>query len=71
LFYDELFSVLKKGYPHKNSVNWKSVEAETNQNLVQYGNFKKSLSEIKPLFDKNDIMNDQNVLEAVRFFEGK
>lgn len=52
LFYDELFSVLKKGYLHKNSVDWKSVEAETNQNLTQYGSFKKSLSEIKPLFDK-------------------
>lgn len=51
LFYDELFSVLKKGYLHKNSVDWKSVEAETNQNLAQYGSFKKSLSEIKPLFD--------------------
>lgn len=51
-FYDELFSVLKKAYLHKNSVDWKSVEAETKQNLPQYVSFKKSLSEIKPLFDK-------------------
>lgn len=52
VFYGELFSILKKGYLHKNSVDWKSVEAETTQNLTQYHNFKKSLSEIKPLFDK-------------------
>ena len=52
VFYDELFSVLQKGYLHKNSVDWKSVEAETKKNLTQYGNFKQSLSEIKPLFDK-------------------
>ena len=52
VFYDELFSVLQKGFLHKNSVNWKSVETETKHNLTQYGNFKKSLNEIKPLFDK-------------------
>ncbi len=52
VFYDELFSVLKKGYLHKNSVNWNEVETETKKNLSQYSNFKKSLSEIKPLFDK-------------------
>lgn len=52
VFYDELFSVLKKAYLHKNAVDWKLAEAETNQNLTQYGSFKKSLNEIKPLFDK-------------------
>lgn len=52
VFYNELFSVLQKGYLHKNAVDWKSIEAETRQNLTQYWNFKSSLSEIKPLFDK-------------------
>lgn len=52
VFYDELFSVLKKGYLHKNSVNLPAIETETKQNLSQYGNFKTSLSEINLLFDK-------------------
>ena len=52
VFYDKLSSTLKKGYLHKNSVNWVEVEAETKQNLTQYSNFKNSLSELKPLFDK-------------------
>jgi len=51
-FYNELFSALKSRYLHKQTVNWKVVEAETKQNLIQYSNFQNSLNEIKPLFDK-------------------
>ncbi|KQC01721.1 S41 family peptidase [Pedobacter sp. Hv1] len=52
VFYDQLFSALKIGYLHKQTVNWKLVEAETKQRLAAYRNFKNSLDEIKPLFDK-------------------
>ncbi|QIL41073.1 peptidase S41 protein [Pedobacter sp. HDW13] len=52
VFYDELFSALKIGYLHKKAVNWPIVESETKQNLAQYSNFKNSLNETKPLFDK-------------------
>jgi len=52
VFYNELFSTLKKNYLHKKTVNWPGVEAETRQNLTPYDNFKNSLNEIKPLFDK-------------------
>jgi len=52
VFYDGLFSVLKKGYLHSKQVNWPAVEAETRQKLSAYGNFGTSLGEIKPLFDK-------------------
>ena len=52
VFYDELFSVLKKGFLQRNAVDWKTVESETSQKLTQYGHFEKSLSEIKPLFDR-------------------
>lgn len=52
VFYDGLFSVLKKGYLHRKQVNWPAVEAETRQKLSASGNFGTSLGEIKPLFDK-------------------
>lgn len=52
VFYDGLFSVLKKGYLLRKQVNWPAVEAETIQKLSAYGNFATSLGEIKPLFDK-------------------
>lgn len=52
VFYNELFSILKKQYLLKNEVDWKSVEAETNQNLMEYDDFKTSLKEIAVLFDK-------------------
>jgi C-terminal processing protease CtpA/Prc len=52
IFYNQLFSNLKKVYLHRKSVDWKSVESETAQNLKNYGNFKNSLSEIKVLFGK-------------------
>ncbi len=50
--YSELFSKLQQGYLKKDSVNWKDVRAETEQNLSKYTDFKKSLNEIVPLFSK-------------------
>ncbi|GAA5099024.1 hypothetical protein GCM10023210_35880 [Chryseobacterium ginsengisoli] len=52
VFYDQLFSNLKKAYLHRKSVEWKSVESETKENLKNYSNFKNSLNEIKVLFEK-------------------
>ena len=52
VFYAKLFSNLKDGYLHKDTVNWQEVEAETTVKLSTYTNFKKSLEEIEPLFSK-------------------
>lgn len=52
VFYNQLFSTLKKGYLHKKSVDWQHVESETEQDLKKYNNFKNSLDEIKTLFSK-------------------
>ncbi len=52
LFYNELFSVLKKSYLHRKSIDWKSVESETKDQFKSYENFEKSLAEIRPFFDR-------------------
>jgi len=52
VFYDQLFSDLKKSYIDRKSVDWKSVESETKQDLKKYNNFKNSLDEINVLFGK-------------------
>ncbi|GGG63658.1 S41 family peptidase [Epilithonimonas arachidiradicis] len=52
VFYNELFSVLEKSYLNRKSVDWKTVESETKDKLKSYDNFEKSLTEIKPFFDK-------------------
>jgi len=52
VFYNELFSALKKKYLHKKTIDWKVVESETSQNLVSYDNFENSLNEVQILFDK-------------------
>lgn len=52
VFYDALFSALKKGYLHRNAVNWPLIEEETNQDLKKYDGFKNSLQEVKLLFDR-------------------
>ncbi|RNL54099.1 S41 family peptidase [Pedobacter jejuensis] len=52
IFYDNLFSTLKSGYLHKQTINWKLIESQTEQDLRQYNTFQSSLLEIKKLFDK-------------------
>lgn len=52
VFYNELFSVLEKSYLHRKSIDWKTVESETKDKLKSYDNFERSLTEIKPFFDK-------------------
>lgn len=52
VFYNQLFSSLKKSYLHRKSIDWEFVEAETNENLKKYTSFKSSLDEIKVLFGK-------------------
>ena len=52
VFYDKLFSALKKEYLYKDKIDWKVVEDKTNENLVQYDNFKESLKEVAVLFGK-------------------
>lgn len=52
VFYNGLFSTLKKGYLYKKDIDWKTVESETKNNLIKYKSFKNSLSEIRPLFEK-------------------
>ncbi|MFC4212587.1 S41 family peptidase [Pedobacter lithocola] len=52
IFYDKLFSTLKSGYIHKENINWKLIESQTEQDLKQYNTFQNSLLEIKKLFDK-------------------
>lgn len=52
VFYNQLFTVLRKGYLYKKDVDWKTVEPETKQKLEKYDNFQASLAEIRPLFDK-------------------
>lgn len=50
-FYDNFFKVMKNGYLFKEQVSWKKVEAEINNNLKQYTDFKKSLNEVSTFFD--------------------
>jgi len=50
--YNAIFSKLQEGFLYKDSVNWKVVKAETELNLANYSDFKKSLNEIVPLFSK-------------------
>ena len=52
IFYSGLFSTLEKGYLLKKDVDWNAVEAETKNELTKYKDFKNSLSEIRPLFEK-------------------
>ena len=52
VFYGKLFSTLKKEYLLKDKVDWKVVEAETYQNLLQYNDFKGALKEVAVLFNK-------------------
>lgn len=52
VFYNKLFSTLKKGYLHQKNVNWQTIELETKQKLATYNNFENSFNEIKTLFDK-------------------
>lgn len=51
-FYNKLFFNLESSYLHKNEINWKNVKSETENNLIKYSSFERSLKEIKPLFDK-------------------
>lgn len=50
-FYDNLFTVMEKGYLYKDDVNWKEIEPKIRQNLLQYSDFKGSLKEVTTLFD--------------------
>ena len=54
VFYDKLFSTLKKEYLYKDKVDWRLIEAETNEKLLLYNNFKESLREVAILFGKID-----------------
>ncbi|MCS3530406.1 S41 family peptidase [Chryseobacterium sp. JUb7] len=54
VFYNQLFFNLKKAYLLRKSVDWKSVESDTKENLKKYNSFKNSLDEIKVLFGKID-----------------
>lgn len=51
IFYDKLFSVMHKGYLYKDSVDWKEIESEVQENLTQYPDFKSSLQEVTNIFD--------------------
>lgn len=51
VFYDELFSVMKKGYLYKDKVNWLEIEPTVRKNLNQYSNFQSSLKEVALIFD--------------------
>lgn len=51
VFYDELFSVMKKGYLYKNKVHWSEIEPKVRGNLSQYKDFSSSLEEVTSVFD--------------------
>lgn len=51
VFYDELFSVMKKGYLYKDKVNWSEIEPKVRVNLSQYTDFNSSLKEVTSIFD--------------------
>lgn len=51
IFYDQLFTVMKKGYLYKDDVNWTEVELKTKENLSQYPDFSSSLKEVATVFD--------------------
>ncbi|MDQ7918063.1 S41 family peptidase [Mesonia sp. MT50] len=51
VFYDKLFSVMKKEYLYKEEVNWKEIEPKIRENLTPYSDFQSSLQEITTLFD--------------------
>ena len=66
-FYNELFSALKKSYLHRKNINWKEVEPQLKERLQGYDNFQKSLSEIKPLFDKIGATHCQVYVNKVKY----
>lgn len=51
VFYDKLFTVMKKGYLYKGSVNWKEIEPKVQENLKQYSDFRSSLKEVATVFE--------------------
>lgn len=51
VFYDKLFSVMKKGYLYKDKINWNEIEQNVKGNLTYYDNFDSSLNEVKTIFD--------------------
>lgn len=51
VFYDRIFTVMKKGYLYKENVNWKEIEPKVRENLTHYSTFKSSLKEVATLFD--------------------
>lgn len=51
VFYDKLFSVMKKGYLHKDKVNWLKIEPKVRENLSQYPDFNSSLKEVTTILD--------------------
>lgn len=51
VFYDKLFSVMKKEYLLKDEVNWLTTETKASQNLKEYQDFQTALKEVTPIFD--------------------
>ena len=51
VFYDTLFSVMKKEYLYKDKIQWPELEPKIRKNLLQYQYFKSSLKEITQIFD--------------------
>lgn len=73
IFYDTIFSVMKKEYLYKDKVNWVEIESQVKQNLLQYKDFKNSLKEITTIFDKakaNHCLVYYNDLEFSATYDG-
>ena len=50
-FYSQLFDIMKSGYVYKDNFDWKEIELQVQENLMQYRNFKSSLKEVTTVFD--------------------
>jgi len=51
VFYKALFKALKRGYVHRKSLDWHTIEQETYIKLSHYDRFEDSLKEITNVFD--------------------
>ena len=67
VFYDELFSALKKGCLHRKIVDWKEVEPQFRNRLLHYNSFQKSLEQIKPLFDEIEANHCQVYVNKIKY----
>ncbi|MFN0257303.1 S41 family peptidase [Pedobacter ureilyticus] len=67
VFYKELFKALKRGYLHRNSVDWKTIERDTYLKLGSYHSFRASLQEVTNVLDRIEANHCQVYHNGVKY----